>query len=408
LAAVALLLGAAPTIAHASDVGDEPAPSVPACSNELGVTIAEAADAVSRTTGADPTQSLDWLTVPGAEEQLELLRALVGTSDIAGYEADVEGRRIIVVPSGPGKVVSEAVLPPGPLALSVGEACRDALAANTELSAVQDWVVKNHEPGVGVTVQLDRPAGVTVATVEAGSNTVFVDRLQAAFPAVVLKWTDGQFQGDRGGRFNDGSPHYGGARILVEGNPCSSGFRLIEQSTGRTWMLTAAHCQFGTTQRSVLNGVGGYYGTTKYDKRFHQVDLVLIGSNAETYSNYLYLDPDTFNRPTVGTYDVPLYGAACVSGASSLATCGLIVSKRDVLFCPPFEFCRYTDEIIRPGYPSPWYGGDSGGPLYGKNTSTTVNARGIVSGSLKLPSTGYGYFTPIRRVSSVYGGFNLP
>lgn len=394
--------------AHAADQ-----PEVTASTTACATPAPALADQVDSLPTAQRPGALEWLQAPGVEGQLAELQALAERSPVvAGYSIDLAAQRLRVVSASAGRAVGRDELPPGPLRLDPTPACRDAGVAQAEFEALKDWVADRLSSAIGASVELDVATGLSVITVSGESAESFTRELSSAFPDVYIKRATGTFVSDIGSRGNDGSPHYGGARIVVNGSSnCTSGFRMVEKSNGRTWMLTAAHCYNGTNQVRVENGAGGYFGTTKYTGLLDRRDIMLIGATSNTYSNSMYLNPDTFTRSMRGTYDVPLYGAACANGATSLATCGLTVESRDVLFCPTDGFCRDTDRLIRAGYAYPWQGGDSGGALYGKNTSTTVNGRGIISGSFPVPqgSTGYGYYTPIRLIQSYYGGgFSLP
>lgn len=192
------------------------------------------------------------------------------------------------------------------------------------------------------------------------------------------------------GRMNDGSPHYGGARITAEatGKDCTAGFA-VDRPGGR-WMVTALHCNTGNTTGKFYSG-SKYFGEAVPDPNappnsttFSSVgDLLLIGDGVDQYSRVIHVDPcSPCTRLVNDKRSIPSFGITnyCVSGATTKAKCSLTLIG-NTLLCAGGG-CWTAWKARRPGVTVVDHG-DSGGPVYYRNGSTTARIYGMIIGALE-------------------------
>jgi hypothetical protein len=195
------------------------------------------------------------------------------------------------------------------------------------------------------------------------------------------------FEGvQRGGRLDDGEPHWGGAGIRPgseSGNICTSAFT-VRVPTGNLGSVTATHC-FKYTGNGETNGRNVYsgpqfYGETAGGTGFPTYDMVRIHPQGESFDNKIHVDPCCPSVRTVTSSGNPGVGDfICVSGMVTRALCGLEVQSVTANFCPP-DGCtpntiranRSGDVVVRHG--------DSGGPMYNRIGSASAAARGMIIG----------------------------
>ncbi|NUR73621.1 MAG: hypothetical protein HOU81_22610 [Hamadaea sp.] len=218
----------------------------------------------------------------------------------------------------------------------------------------------------------------------------------------------------RTGRLNDGEPHYGGAGIRVgyssntASNTCTSGFMVRSRDTnGIVGMTTAGHCF--AAGASIYSSTQ-YYGVAQstIQGEYPATDARRVYSSAETYDNVIHVEPCSPCTRTVTSRTYVSSGSSgiCSSGMVTTAICGLTVISTTGQICDGIGctsgllvLYRNGDYIVRAG--------DSGGPLYFRNGSTTASAVGqIVGGSGGRYSTStYMYaeaFESIEEALNVY------
>ena len=191
----------------------------------------------------------------------------------------------------------------------------------------------------------------------------------------------------RSGRLNDGEPHYGGAGIRkgyssnTASNTCTSGFMLRNRDTNAiAGMSTAGHC-FGTGD-SIYSSTQYYgVGQAKLAGEYPGADVMRVYSSGETYDNVIHVDPCSPCTRTVTSRSFVSIGSTgiCSSGMVTKAICSLTIisdtgSICDAIGCSPGLYVLYRngDTIVRAG--------DSGGPVYLRNGSTTASAVGTIVG----------------------------
>ncbi|MCP2327919.1 hypothetical protein HDA40_006426 [Hamadaea flava] len=191
----------------------------------------------------------------------------------------------------------------------------------------------------------------------------------------------------RTGRLNDGEPHFGGAGIRknyssnTASNTCTSGFMVRSRSTnGIVGMTTAGHC-FATGD-SVYSSTQ-YYGVSQatIQGEYPSTDARRVYSSAETYDNVIHVEPCSPCTRTVTsrTYVTTGSSGICSSGMVTTAICSLTVISVTGQICDGvgctaglLVLYRNGETIVRAG--------DSGGPVYLRNGSTTASAVGQIVG----------------------------
>ncbi|GAA1618169.1 hypothetical protein GCM10009789_85140 [Kribbella sancticallisti] len=168
--------------------------------------------------------------------------------------------------------------------------------------------------------------------------------------------------------------HWGGARITSATKNCTAGFSVIRLSDGRRGSVTAGHCGgVGTIWRSGTNYYGAVTGRTNYP----EYDQAMI--TGSSYGGKIWTDGagDSVDTRTVKGGGDPAIGASvCQSGSFSLSLCGLTVQSLSAKYCDTDGCTTYVIRATRGGAIA-IIGGDSGGPLYSRPTSTTATIRGM-------------------------------
>ncbi|NUT38313.1 MAG: hypothetical protein HOV79_35150 [Hamadaea sp.] len=214
----------------------------------------------------------------------------------------------------------------------------------------------------------------------------------------------------RMGRLNDGEPHFGGAGIRkgyssnTASNTCTSGFLLRDYDFSHAGITTAGHCFIGG---AAIYSSTQYYGQsiTPPTGEYPATDVMLIYSANETYDNVIHVDPCSPCTRTVNAKSYVVPGSAvCLSGMVTKAICSVIITGEDVTMCDGYG-CTYGllrgyrngNTIVRAG--------DSGGPVYIRNGSTTASAVGtIVGGSGGRTSTSTTvYIQPYDTIEAALG-----
>lgn len=180
-------------------------------------------------------------------------------------------------------------------------------------------------------------------------------------------------------RMNDGSPHYGGARLTPtyttsqDDGWCTAGFTMVNGSSHR--MVTAGHCsQHWPSPWSWYSGNKWFGGSETSYNWWSTRDIMLLGTtgSTHTYARIIHVDPPAGDTRIVNSKGVAgLDTSVCLSGHVSKAKCGLIVDGygdfRGVVndLVEPYTGHAY-DPLYRQYVNQP---GDSGAPVYQKVTS---------------------------------------
>lgn len=184
-------------------------------------------------------------------------------------------------------------------------------------------------------------------------------------------------------RYTDTSPFYGGDYIWNttdgENEPCTSGLTFIGNNSGKSFILTAGHCDGGTswyTNRSDPQYMG--YTSTDYLQSGYDQDLLSIRGNA---AGYVWGDgTDVFT--VVSAFDPGIGQLVTVDGSITGEVRTAAVT--DTYLCEEIEdaYGEYTacdTAIAEKSGATLCQEGDSGAPVYQHVGSTvTVKAVGIL------------------------------
>ncbi|TCM47627.1 hypothetical protein EV648_10417 [Kribbella sp. VKM Ac-2568] len=168
--------------------------------------------------------------------------------------------------------------------------------------------------------------------------------------------------------------HWGGARITSALKNCTAGFSVIRRSTGQRGSVTAGHCGgVGTIWHSGSN----YYGTTTIRTNYPDYDQSLV--TGSSYGAKIWTDGpgDSVDIRTVkGGGDPAIGTVVCQSGSYSTSLCGITVQSLSASYCDTDGCTTYVIRATRGGSVA-IIGGDSGGPVYTRPSSTGATIRGI-------------------------------
>lgn len=174
----------------------------------------------------------------------------------------------------------------------------------------------------------------------------------------------------------DGTPHWGGARIITNVGGCSTGFYL-NSSTHGTVMLTAGHCYNGngdvTTNGNNTANVGASEGVSR-----NAPDLALL--DGSTYAATSYSANNQTTAKAISASGNPTTGVVyCQMGATSLRKCSAYSSLNASATTDTgtTHGLAYTSGPSGPGG-SLGSGGDSGGGVFRELSSNSLSARGMV------------------------------
>lgn len=166
-----------------------------------------------------------------------------------------------------------------------------------------------------------------------GATAADVDEIQASLGALV-DVLDVESPIARQNRNDDGQPHWCGAGVgdLEPGNQCTSGFALDTKSAGKA-MTIASHC-FRNDQR--IESGDEPYGEGRKRSDYPLYDVMLVNGENQNYDDDLYHNPYTAEHDPIdvdGKRDADRGDVVCVSGWSSLASCGLDVVGLSAELC---------------------------------------------------------------------------
>jgi hypothetical protein len=252
----------------------------------------------------------------------------------------------------------------------------------------------------------DGPGGPLVVETDA-DDTEFTRGLLARYGSAV---TIRPVAVSRAGRGDDGSPHFGGARIHLPNHTagCSSGVVLIRARVRH--MITAGHCY--SAGANIYSGPR-YYGLINI-KRFPNPDLALINGNAgssgqgsQGYTNLAFTDPGGPPIRTVSSRWRTVVGhIVCTGGGYSRERCGARVNTTNATFCDSRGCTRRLARAQNPGQLTAQLG-DSGGPVYQKRGRSGLAFQGIiVATSLNLGDSSGDtvWFHTVGTIESALGG----
>ena len=193
-------------------------------------------------------------------------------------------------------------------------------------------------------------------------------------------------------RLVDTSPFKGGAYIqnttpdgAIQGG-CTSGFAVVDNTTGADKLLTAAHC--GQSGSYYTNAAGDFIGSVEGRAVASDSEIlgatgqarVWIGDSIENEQNQVALDVAGSSASIVGDW-------LCDSGAYSGTICQIQVVNVGLTVClGSFGCVNNAVEAVHRGGFSAGGNGDSGGPVFSVQADNTLVARGTLTAISVAPA----------------------
>jgi hypothetical protein len=356
--AAALVLGGGPAYAEADKPG--PDPSAPA--------------------GPVPGGFRTWGELIEQQERLQAAaqRLQDGVGDEAGFtglEAAPEDGRVRLHWSGEPsdavrRLVAEVERDAPVEVVAARHSLRDLLAAQGPIAA---------EAGVGAVVPHVDGSGLTVQYRGSVDEALRLPSVRAASVPVTIEPDETVEPLGCTGRQDDCSPYYGGAKYIIGGGWCSTGFSLKFTSLFGTSpyyrMLSAGHC--GSNGTAVTDGGGDSLGTLTGDD--DSVDLLLIKPNAGvSLAGRVYVGPWNAglasNKAIAAATASIVGGWVCTSGAATGEHCNVKITATNVSV-NGVNTVQIKEQagLVAGGK------GDSGGPVVAATLGGKVNAKGTIS-----------------------------
>jgi len=204
-------------------------------------------------------------------------------------------------------------------------------------------------------------------------------------------------------RFNDTSPHFGGAFITSTLGTCTAGFSVFDQN-GFPGSVTAGHCGPDGTNYSAPST--GFYGQIRGQILNGIADMARLESVFQpvTYAPIIHTGPSAPTTRTVkGKADPDADDLVCVSGAITEAKCDLRVlpGKHSLCyFTPVGPACTHGLTIAERLNATVVTRGDSGGPVYTRSGATGAIINGMIIGQ---SGDHHVYFHTVSEIESRLG-----
>jgi hypothetical protein len=338
--------------------------------------------------GPDPSMPAE--PVPGGfrswadliEQQERLQAAAQRLQDGAGDEAGFTG--IEAAPEDGRVRLHWSGEPSDPVRRLVAEVERDVpvevVAARhslRELLAAQGPIAA--EAGVGAVVPHVDGSGLTVQYRGSLDEALRLPSIRgASVPVTIEPDTTVEPLGCTG-RQDDCSPYWGGAKYIVGGSWCSTGFSLKFTSFFGTSpyyrMLSAGHCSSNGV--AVSDGGGDPMGTITGDA--DAVDLLLIKpNNGVSLGGKVYVGPwnagTASNKAIAGATASIVGGWVCTTGAATGEHCNVKITATNVSMNGV-----NTVQVKEQAGLTAGGKGDSGGPVVAATLGGKVNAKGTIS-----------------------------
>lgn len=341
----------------------------------------------------------DVLTLPGAGKLV--LDTEAATLRLS-WDGSVPARAAALLAAAPAGVTASAVSADYSMS-ELGAAIDRAAAA----AAAQDVLVSVAQPtpdlsGIVLTVVADSFA----ARATARRQVTRVLQRRAGVPLRIRTVRQGPAPLSRA---DDSAPWQGGARMVVDGVRCTTGFAVRKDGYG--YLLSAGHCDWNANAPVYDGGGDLIAGSAAAAVKIKQgLDSLLIdpvsGTIGEMYRGGI-------NAPATNEDDVtgsaaPASGApVCISGAASGEHCNNMVIGQTgiqfdcdpaalrVLLCPGFVVVNTVEGVAASE-------GDSGAGVYIVKADGTLGARGIISTGIAPRSCGGAVWGPAECFSRFY------
>lgn len=176
------------------------------------------------------------------------------------------------------------------------------------------------------------------------------------------------------GRLADTEPFFGGGRIHISGNGCSTGF-YINSTTRGTVMLTAGHCT-ASDGVTVWNGSDTLTLGTIEGRSFPDPDLATMDGKSYAARSFS-ANNDTSSKAISNAVNPGTGATYCQMGSYIQRVCSSY-SSLDTQFCDPgcTNHLAFTSRLCSSGPLA--LSGDSGGGVMREASNGTLGARGIV------------------------------
>lgn len=370
---------------------------------------------------ADPGEPFQWFTSgAGADSNQQLVDALSNDPHVVGIVPElVSGRMYVVVDIGSLDRVRGQI---AALNLSFNVEVHASCYQREELERVSSEIV-------AISEQLNREGLNFVATIEPRIGRVLVvtdprsegyeagSRVLRARFGDRVELVDGDLGEGRDGRFDDSSPHYGAASfgVTAPNTQHCTGNAPIVGIYGIRFMVTAGHC-YTTTNANTWSGPYGYGRMAARDGDFPYHDLAILSPYSdfgEYFTNRIHTDPGLpVSRGVNAAADSSLNQSVCISGATSLANCTLIVNSTNLTLslCDSYGCTYGWHQAYTPlAAGVPCNAGDSGGAIYSRTGTDGATIRGVYWKHIDVAAYGVRncYFHPPSVVQSHWGNYLL-
>jgi hypothetical protein len=236
--------------------------------------------------------------------------------------------------------------------------------------------------GVDVGADVSTPAAAGLSAGAAGSMlpSISAADVTAAVPAHIRP----AFHSQPFDRLNDVKPHWAGARIVSTQNPresCTSGFPIVRDSDGRTFITTANHCP-GTNWWAANHWNSNPTADNAWKfgdtwARMPGLDVQYIRSvvGGFTYDHGVRPGTETA-KPVAGASGNHVGDSVCESGSWTGIQCGLDIVNAILVPTPAGVVSEWEAVATSPNGVAGGRG-DSGGPLFSlASNPAQVMARG--------------------------------
>ncbi len=316
---------------------------------------------------------------------------------------------------------------PGCRDLSELEGLLDAARESSELAQIASQLT-GPESRIGFGYSIDELTGQAIVWLPSSADQDEERKLQTRFGSAI---TVRRFV--LTGRLNDGSPHYGGARMGPYGYStgyCTAG-PAVDNASGR-WLVTAQHCTDyplfdegeliewwsgstspwfgeGSTAWDLAGRATSAYLNAGGSSHFRG-DVSMIGDGSDKCSRYIHVDPCCPKKRLVNGKANPTFSTTglCVTGSRTRAKCNLDVYDISLWYPPApegpwlaYHAERPNVQIVAPG--------DSGAPIYKRSGSSnaTIYGMAFAADHIQGQAVGDGWdsviFTPTYVIEETLG-----
>jgi hypothetical protein len=173
-------------------------------------------------------------------------------------------------------------------------------------------------------------------------------------------------------RQDDWAPYWGGGVITQPDRACTTGWGMTANNSSATFILTAAHCGYGTWRDGGGEIMGDVVGIDWTDDG----QVIATSAAGAIFDGDSIVGPNQFSKSVAGFSSNYVGDWVCTSGARTGAVCGTRIVR-------VFELRTYSgwqmvlNRAEQQDHIAPAGSGDSGGPVFGLTADASrVIARG--------------------------------